>query len=124
MGDPLEIALVIRRNGAVVAGRTYIAGLGGLMGLMFRRGMDDDEAMIFRLSGKRTIVHTFFLRFPVDLVFTDSRMRVLEIRANLPPWRFYLSGTKPSYMLELPGGKTAAVGLRVGDELETEELYS
>lgn len=114
MGDGLARAGKSGEN--MIARRARVAGAGGLIGLMFRR-METDEAMIFRLGGKRDPVHTFFLRFPVDLVFTDEGMRVLEIRANLPPWRIYVPRCRPAYLMELPAGSSERAGVRVGDRL-------
>ncbi|MEM2878276.1 MAG: DUF192 domain-containing protein [Candidatus Hadarchaeales archaeon] len=95
------------------------------LGLMFRRKMDDDWALILEPSKEgRHLVHTFFVSFPVDLVFTDSSMRVVEIKTNLNPWRLYLPRRRFAHLIELPGGKISATGLRVGDKLVLEKVIS
>jgi uncharacterized protein len=32
-------------------------------------------------------VHTFGMRFPLDLLFLDAEGRVIELRRSVPPWR-------------------------------------
>jgi len=114
-----------KREGTVIASRMRTAEGGGLFGLMLRRKMDEDEALVFRVGGRiPEAVHTFFLTFPVDLVFTDETMRITEIRTHLLPWRVYLPKTRPAYLVELPAGKSAKAGLRVGDSLWVEKVIS
>ena len=32
-------------------------------------------------------VHTFFMQFPIDVVFVDKNMKVTKVHKNLKPWR-------------------------------------
>lgn len=32
-------------------------------------------------------VHTFFMQFPIDLVYLDRKNRIRKIRSAVPPWR-------------------------------------
>ncbi len=73
-------------------------------------------------------VHTFFMKFPIDLVYLDrpsredrSHRRVRKVRNAVPPWR--LSACLPAHsVLELPAGTVARTGTAPGDELVLEEL--
>jgi uncharacterized membrane protein (UPF0127 family) len=110
-------------NGQLIARRVSIAGWGGLFGLMLR-SINEDEALLFKLGKNgRPIVHTFFLRFPIDLVFLDEGMRVLEVKTHLAPWRIYLPGLSPAYLVELPAGRTTSCGLRPGSLVVLEEPH-
>lgn len=54
-------------------------------GLLHRSGLPDATALILApCSG----VHTWFMRFPIDIVFVSRLGRVLGIRRNVRPWRF------------------------------------
>ena len=66
-------------------------------------------------------VHTFFMRFPIDLVYLDKKRRVRKIRPDVPAWRLSLCLTAHS-VLELPSGKAAETGTAVGDELSIDKL--
>jgi len=65
-------------------------------------------------------VHTFGMKFPIDVVFLDRRKRVLKVRPDMGPWRVSLCLPAHS-VLELPAGTAARAGLQRGDELEFEE---
>ena len=56
-------------------------------------------------------VHTFFMRFPLDIYFLDGNHKILEVRAAVPSGRFVMS-SKASSVLEIPAGRfpTAEVG--------------
>jgi|TARA_B100000315_G_C14490441_1_gene547328 hypothetical protein len=85
-----------------------------LKGLMFRERMPWDEALIFYNSPS---IHTFFMKFPIDIVFLDGDMRVIRIARNFEPWGV-ISCFKSYLTIELPPSKTAEEGLEVGDILE------
>jgi hypothetical protein len=61
-------------------------------------------------------VHTFFMKFPIDLVYLDKRRKVRKARSAVRPWR--LSACLLAYsVLELPAGTVEQSGTQVGDEL-------
>jgi uncharacterized membrane protein (UPF0127 family) len=61
-------------------------------------------------------VHTFGMAYPLDLVFLDQIGRVLDIAANVRPWRCRrCRGARQT--LELAAGSLAVLGIRPGDEL-------
>ena len=66
-------------------------------------------------------VHTFFMKFPIDLVYLDKRLRVRKVRPGVPPWRLSACLTAHS-VLELPAGAAAETGTAVGDELAIDKL--
>jgi len=71
-------------------------------------------------------VHTFFMKFPIDLVYLDKRRKVKKIRNRVPAWRLSACLTAHS-ILELPAGTIETTGTQVGDELifdQIEELSS
>ncbi len=66
-------------------------------------------------------VHTFFMKFPIDLVYLDKRLRVRKVRHAVPAWRLSACLTAHS-VLELPAGSAVETGTVAGDELAMEEL--
>ena len=46
-------------------------------------------------------VHTFGMRFDLDLLFLDEDGRVTELRRSVPPWRF-VRCRDAAAVLELP----------------------
>jgi uncharacterized membrane protein (UPF0127 family) len=65
-------------------------------------------------------VHTFFMKFPIDLVYVDKNKTVKKVRHAVPPWRLSACLSAHS-ILELPAGTAAAAATQAGDELEIEK---
>ena len=66
-------------------------------------------------------VHTFFMKFPIDLVYVDKKRRVRKVRNAVPAWRLSACLSAHS-ILELPAGTAERTGTRPGDELLIEKL--
>jgi uncharacterized membrane protein (UPF0127 family) len=115
--------LVKRAKGRVIADRVERADSfwKRFRGLMFRRKFLAGDALLFRLSRpKRYGIHMFFVRFPIDLLYLDSKFTVVELRSRLKPWRTYRSKAKASYLVELPAGTISRTRAKVGDKLVLE----
>ena len=64
-------------------------------------------------------VHSFGMRFPIDVVFLNRKHVVCKLREGLFGWR--IAGTLRAHsVLELPAGTVKATGTQVGDELDLE----
>jgi len=63
-------------------------------------------------------IHTFGMRFPIDVVFIDRRMRVRRIYQQLAPFRLTSLVWSAQSVLELPSGALAGTQTTVGDELQ------
>ncbi|MDX6506047.1 MAG: uncharacterized protein QOG06_691 [Gaiellaceae bacterium] len=83
-----------------------------LRGLIGRSSLDADEGMLFRPAGS---IHMFFMRFPIDAVFCDRDLVVLEVVGGLRPWRT-ASARGAKVVVELAEG--AAARLEPGTRLE------
>jgi uncharacterized membrane protein (UPF0127 family) len=49
-------------------------------------------------------VHTFFMRFNLDIVFLDKNGIVVGFKRNIKPWRIVLPVKKAVDILEIPVG--------------------
>ena len=87
--------------------------LARLRGLLGREGLDSGEGLMLRPA---SAVHTFFMRFPIDVVFLDRALVVLGIADDVDPWRA-ASRRGAKAVLELPAGESSRRGLTVGDQL-------
>ncbi|WP_276271113.1 DUF192 domain-containing protein [Haloarcula litorea] len=81
------------------------------LGLMFRRSIPDDYALVFPFDGADTrFIHMVFVPFPLDAVWlVDDEVQAVE---TVPAW----TGTgraRADTLLELPAG--AADGVEEGD---------
>jgi uncharacterized protein len=62
-------------------------------------------------------VHTFFMRFPIDVVFVARDGRVVKVRHAVQPWRLALAVTA-FCVIELPAHTAADSETRAGARLE------
>jgi uncharacterized membrane protein (UPF0127 family) len=109
-------ALVVERSGVLVAGRVERADTwpARLVGLLGRAGLDEGAGLLLvPCSG----VHTFFMRFAIDVVLLDELGVVLRAIPGLRPWRATRIVPRAASTLELPEGAIARSGLREGDRL-------
>ena len=66
-------------------------------------------------------VHTFFMKFPIDLVYVDKNRKVRKVRHAVPAWRLSACLSAHS-ILELPAGTARETGTLPGDQLSIEKL--
>ena len=52
-------------------------------GLLGRAGLDDEALIIAPCNA----VHTFFMRFPIDVIFADRQGVITRCVPNVRPWR-------------------------------------
>jgi uncharacterized protein len=84
-----------------------------LRGLLGRRELAAGEGLLLRPSPS---IHTWFMRFRIDVVFLDRDLRVLDVLPDLGPWRVAgRRGTRA--VLELASGEAARRSVRPGDTL-------
>ena len=62
-------------------------------------------------------VHTFFMKFPIDLVYIDRKNVVKKVRRNVGPWKLSACLTAHS-IIELPVGVIDRSHTAPGDKLE------
>ena len=85
------------------------------VGLMGRRSLATGHGLLINPSNG---VHTFWMRFSIDVLFLDREHRVLSAYGNLRPFRVTAINWKASTTLELPAGTIAATNTQVGDLLQ------
>ena len=89
-------------------------------GLMYRKGMDDDQGMLFVFPDQA--MHSFYMKnteFPLDIIFIKNDMTITSLQENAQPLsETGLSSQVPvQYVLELKAGLVERWGLKVGDSI-------
>ena len=93
-----------------------VAGTGAKRskGLLGRTGLAQGEALWIVPCES---VHTFFMKFSLDLVYLDRQFRIKKIRRNVPPWR--ISGCLTAHsVVEFPAGSIRQTDALPGDIVE------
>lgn len=81
-----------------------------LVGLLGRGALAPEQALLLVPCDN---VHTFFMRFAIDVVFVDRDGVVLAVVPRLAPWRV-AAARRAHACLELAAGVAAVLGLEPG----------
>ena len=84
------------------------------VGLMFSKKMDGFDGLLIRPCRS---IHTFFMRYQIDVLFLSKDLVVTKKIIKMKPWRISSLSWKSTQVLELEGG-TIPKELRVGDKIE------
>lgn len=63
-------------------------------------------------------VHTFAMRFPIDVVYLDGDKVVIHLEENLKPWRLAPVRLRAASVLELPDRTLSSTRTAIGDRIE------
>ena len=112
----MTVRLEIERTRAVVAERAQVARTWRqrMVGLLAHRRLPAEEALVFPAC---TSIHTFGMRFPIDVIVVDREWRVVALRECLAPGRLVLPVRRAWGMVEAACGTLKRVGLKMGDRL-------
>ncbi len=85
-----------------------------LKGLLGRDGLEAGQALVIAPTN---LVHTFAMRFAIDILFAARDGRVLKIAHAVPPRR--VAGALRGFaVIEMAAGEAERAGTRVGDVIE------
>jgi uncharacterized membrane protein (UPF0127 family) len=85
------------------------------IGLLQRNKLEQGEGLwIYPTQA----IHTFGMRFPIDVAFLDRQLRVKRIYRELVPFRLTSLIWEARSVLELEAGSLASTGTMIGDELQ------
>lgn len=83
-------------------------------GLLKHKRLDPGDGLWIKGTNA---VHTFFMKFPIDLVYLTKDKKVVKTRHAVGAWRLSMAMGAAS-ILELPAGVIQATGTEPGDQLE------
>jgi uncharacterized membrane protein (UPF0127 family) len=108
-----QITSLSKDDGTVVCSRCTLAvsAPARMKGLLGRTSLDPGEGILLRPAGS---VHMFFMRFPIDAIFCDRELTVIDVARDLRPWKI-AGRRRAKVVIEVASG--AAAGVRSGDRL-------
>jgi hypothetical protein len=110
----LQVANLTRHTVLATCMEIANSGSSRNKGLLGRAGLACGEGLwIIPCSA----VHTFWMKFPIDLVYLDRRKRIKKLRSAVPAWRFSACLSAHS-VIELPAGTIRNTQTQRGDILE------
>lgn len=84
-------------------------------GLMGRRGLGPGRGLVLKPCNS---IHTWFMRFKIDVLFLDRRLQVVHLEKSLDPFCFSRIVQGAVMVVELPAGTLEATRTKIGDQLE------
>jgi len=93
-------------------------------GLLGRRQLNPDEGMLFEAKPFLPLIwlHTFFMTFPIDIVFLGQGNVVMKIQASLKPWHLSSMVFGARRAIELSAGAAIRAKTAVGDFISLGEV--
>jgi hypothetical protein len=112
-----QVEIVNTTRGTVIGSRIRVAdtSLSRMVGLLGNRGLEPGCGLLIQPSSG---VHTFGMRFAIDIVALDKEWRVLGAWTDVGSLRFRGIGWKTRRVLELPVGTIGETLTAVGDQIE------
>jgi uncharacterized protein len=115
-GNLLQMKVCVVSSGTVIASQVQWARSAAdrTKGLIGVDALPLGTVMVFEPARQ---VHTFGMRFPLDLVFCDRDWRVLHVIRSMPPRRMTRLVWRARFALELAGASLPEE-VKVGESLE------
>ena len=85
-----------------------------LKGLLGKKMLSDGQALILKPCNS---IHTFFMCFPIDVLFLNKDKKVIKCISSLKPFRMTNPVLCASYAIELPAGKINASQTEASDTI-------
>lgn len=92
-------------------------------GLMFREKLPEKDGMLFLFETEKPL--TFWMKntlIPLDIIFINENLEIVDIATNFPPCEtencvIYQSNKPAQYALEINGGLTEKLGIKINDKI-------
>jgi uncharacterized membrane protein (UPF0127 family) len=105
-----------RDNGAILGEAIEVAwtAVQKAKGLLGRECLEDGQGLLFRPAAS---LHTFFMQFPIDIIYTDKDGKVLKLASAVRPFKLVAAPWRSHIALELPVGTIERSMTRTGHRL-------
>lgn len=109
--------LINRLNGKVLANDVRQAETfwSRFRGLMFTSVLSPGTALHIQPCQS---IHTFFMRYSIDVLYLDSNHKVIAVDKNVRPGKFGRIHRKASSVIELPIGIVSETETKIGQEVQ------
>jgi uncharacterized membrane protein (UPF0127 family) len=89
------------------------------IGLIGKKGLPPGGGLIIQPCNS---VVSFFMRFPIDVVFLDKDGMVCHVIRSMVPWRTSKIVKQSKMVVELPAGTVEKTGTDLGDRVTIETV--
>jgi uncharacterized membrane protein (UPF0127 family) len=90
-----------------------------MIGLLGRANLETGTGLVLKPCN---MIHTWFMRFPIDVLFVSDEGIVVRALEALRPFRLAWGGSGASQTIELPAGTLGRLGIRSGERVRMEPV--
>ncbi len=84
------------------------------IGLLGTKNLPENQGMWIHQCNS---IHTFFMNFPIDCVFVNDDLKVIDVVENIVPGRVLFPRYRASSVFEMKAGTAVKKGFYKGEEL-------
>jgi len=88
------------------------------IGLLSKKYLLENEGLIIKPCCS---IHTFFMKFPIDVLFVDSKNKIVAAYENVMPNRILPIHLSSLYVLELAAGQISRKNIEKCDIIQVNE---
>lgn len=85
------------------------------IGLLSRKSIFENEGLIIKPCCS---IHTFFMKFAIDVLFINKQNEVIALYENVKPYRILPIHLNSSYIVELAAGQIFGKNVNKGDLIQ------
>ncbi len=112
--------ILITKNNRIITDNAEIADsfFTRFKGLMFRKAIEPDYALYIRPCNQ---IHTFSMRFPIDVIYLSKDGTVVEIHENVKPNKICKTVKNAEGVIEINASMSSKLDIFKGDVLEIQK---
>jgi len=108
--------IINQSRGTVLADDVVIADtpVRRITGLLNKTSLPQGQALVIKSCNS---IHTFFMRFAIDVIFADKKGKIVGLKKNIGPFKISPIYWKANFVVELPAGTLDQTNTALGDNL-------
>lgn len=89
--------------------------LSRMKGLLGRSELHPEQGLWIKPCNS---IHTWFMKFPIDVIFVDKKLMVKSIHHKVGPWKLVVPKWGSYSVFEIEAGRASQTQIQVGDQLD------
>lgn len=99
----MQYRIINKNTGKVLAEKAMLANstFKRVKGLMFSDRMEGFDALIISPCNS---IHTFFMKYSIDVIFLNNKLEIVKVKRNISPWRVTPIYFRATQVIEFEAG--------------------
>lgn len=86
------------------------------VGLLSKKSLNEGESLVIKPCCS---IHTFFMRFEIDVLFIGKNGQIIAMYENVKPWRILPIHLSSKYVVEIKAGTISKKNISKSDIIKT-----